>query len=738
MAKSPTSSPGARRPAADKIGADPIDQLVHLSHLIGQDPRLVQPGGGNTSIKEGDTLLVKGSGTDLSTIGREGFTRLSLSRLAALREADSMSDAEMMRFMASCMVGEGPAPSVETPLHALLPYRVIAHTHDVATMSLTNIRDAEAERLVGELFGGTIVYVPYVRPGFPLAQAVGRMDGRTGGRKDGQADSRTGGRIPDDAIGMALAHHGLVVWGDDAEECHSRLVEVTGRIDEFLVTKRRGRTGGQSDRRTADERRRMAELVLPVIRGALGKPERVILHYDDGDDVLAALSDGRMPELARRGMATPEHLLRAGRLPVWVSFRALRQDSGQAPREIDPANVGSQSLSAEQLVSSIRGQLIAARTEYEEYHRRHASAGERPLDDWAKVVLAPGLGVITAFTDKRNAVTANLCYRAVLETIANAETVDRFQFIPEKDVFEFEHWPLERRKVEEQIAKERATKLLPRHVVVIIGGGSGIGAAAARRFAEEGAHVVVADLDGDMSQGVAAEINGSHREQPALSEAKGGDPVSRLRAIGIAVDVRDDASLDALFRQTVLEFGGLDCLFYTAGIPPRFAPITEIRREDLQRQLEVHYLGAVSAIGRAAAVMRRQGLGGSIVASVSKAALVPGRDAVAYGGSKAALLQALRVAAVELGGDGIRVNAINADQIETPLFLQFVRERAASRGVSEEEQLEVYRSRNLMGATLIPPEAVADLAVLLASDRFRFTTGDILTVDGGLPEAFPR
>jgi NAD(P)-dependent dehydrogenase (short-subunit alcohol dehydrogenase family) len=202
--------------------------------------------------------------------------------------------------------------------------------------------------------------------------------------------------------------------------------------------------------------------------------------------------------------------------------------------------------------------------------------------------------------------------------------------------------------------------------------------------------------------------------------------------------VRDDCSLDRLFARTVAEFGGLDSLFYTAGLPPRFAPITAIKREDLIRQLEVHYLGAVGAVGRAAAVMRAQGLGGSIVASVSKAALVPGREAVAYGGSKAALLQALRVAAVELGGDGIRVNAINADQVETPLFLQFVRERAASRGVSVEEQLATYRGRNLMGASLIPPEAVADLAVLLASDRFRFTTGDILTVDGGLPEAFPR
>ncbi|HEX2248990.1 MAG TPA: SDR family oxidoreductase [Gemmatimonadales bacterium] len=685
----------------DHVGSDPLDQLVHLSHLIGGDPRLVQPGGGNTSCKEGDLLLVKGSGTDLGTITRSGFTRLSLSRLSRLRDVEAMSDAEMMRFMATCMESEGPAPSVETPLHALLPYRVIAHAHDVPTMSLTNIRDDVAKRLVDELFEGRIVYVPYVRPGFPLAQAVGRMVDR----------------IPADAIGLALAHHGLVVWGENSDECYARLMEVTGRIDEYLA----GRLGERpADRPTTDpllppeERRRVAELVLPVIRGSLGTPDRVVLHFDDSDEVLVLLASEGIADLVRRGMATPEHLLRAGRLPVWVSSRAKRG--------IGSSHVQSGSPSADQMIADIRHQLAVARADYEEYHRRNAGAGERPLDDWAKVILIPGLGMVTAFTDKRGAVTANLCYRAVLETITNAEAVDQFQFIPEREVFEFEHWPLERRKIEEQIARDRTTKLLSRHVAVIIGGGSGIGKAAARRFAEEGAHVVVADLDLDTCESVAGEV---------ANQFPG-------RAVGVAADVRDDHSLDALFRQTVLEFGGLDCLFYTAGLPPRFAPVTEIRREDLQHQLEVHYLGAVAAIGRAGAIMRRQGLGGSIVASVSKAAVVPGRDAVAYGGSKAALLQALRVAAVELGPDGIRVNAINADQIETPLFLQFVRERAASRGVTVEEQLEVYRSRNLMGAKLIPPEAVADLAVLLASDRFRFTTGDILTVDGGLPEGFPR
>jgi len=677
---------------------DLLDELVYLSNFLGQDSRLVQPGGGNTSAKlrltsdNGEpvqALAVKGSGTDLRTIGPDGFTWLSLARLAPLRHADKMSDAEMMRFMAACMLKEGPAPSVETPLHSLIPFRVIAHTHDVATMSLTNVPDRTGERLVNELFEGALVYVPYVRPGFPLARAVSMMLDR----------------IPAAAIGLALAHHGLVVWGDDVRQCHARLSHVVGRIDEYLTNRKRGRQLLGSPRApipVLEQRRKLADLVLPVVRGALGSSERVILHFDDADDLLGTLAGDRIPELAARGMATPEHLLRAGRLPIWLDLDAA--------------------ASPERIVQQVRRQLVDARAEYEEYHARNAGPGEPPLTDWAKVVLAPGLGMITAFADKRGAVTANLCYRAVLEAMANAEAVDRFQFIGEADVFEFEHWPLERRKIEEQGARDRATRLLARHVVVVIGGASGIGKAAAQRFAEEGAHVVVADLDAEQAESVATDLAARY---PA-------------RVIASSADVRDDTSLDALFERCVREFGGLDCLFYTAGRAPRFAPLTEVRREDLQGQLEVHYLGAVAAVSRAAAIMRRQGLGGSIVASVSKAALVPGKEAVAYGGSKAALLQALRVAAVELGPDGIRVNAINADQVETPLFLEFVRERAASRGVSVEEQLEMYRSRNLMGATLIPPEAVADLAVLLASNRFRFTTGDILTVDGGLPEAFPR
>ena len=342
-----------------------------------------------------------------------------------------MSDAEMMRFMASCMLADGPAPSVETPLHSILPHRVIAHTHDVATMSLTNVGEGTAERLVGELFEGGIVYVPYIRPGFPLARSVSEMVGR----------------IPPDAIGLTLAHHGLVVWGDDAPECHARLTR------RWWPHRRvsRGRPArpaaagpcARASCRPADQRNRLAEVVLPVVRGELGKPDRVVLHFDDDEDVLAdpgarsAPRAGRAGEWRRRSTCFAPGGCRSG----WSSIRRPPEDAtGRAGAD----------------------GLAAARAEYEEYHRRNAAGGERPLDDWAKVVLAPGLGVITAFSDKRGAMTANACYRAVLETIENAEAVDRFEFIPERDVFEFEHWPLERRKVDEQIAKDRATRLLPR------------------------------------------------------------------------------------------------------------------------------------------------------------------------------------------------------------------------------------------------------------------------------------
>ena len=303
-------------------GADALDRIAHLSNLVGAEESLVQPGGGNSSIKvtvrrgddEEEMLLVKGSGTDLRTIQRAGFTQLSMASLANLRERTEMSDEQMMEFMRGCMLDPGdPAPSVETPLHSILPYRVIVHTHDVATMSLTNLKDERAEKLVGELFEGEIFYVPYVRPGFPLARSVVEL----------------APRIPEPAGGLALAHHGLVVWGDDARECYARLLRIIDKAEEHLAACKRGRQVlGRARVRSPDPelRRNRAALLLPVIRGELAgggesdAAERVILHFDDSSEILERLAAERCEETSQRGMATPEHILRAGRLPLWLTL----------------------------------------------------------------------------------------------------------------------------------------------------------------------------------------------------------------------------------------------------------------------------------------------------------------------------------------------------------------------------------------------------------------------------------
>ena len=315
--------------------ADDLDHIVYLSNLVGLEETLVQPGGGNSSIKvgrpddpAGHHLLVKGSGTDLGTIGRAGFTRLSLDRLAELREHTEMADDEMMRFLARAMVETGqPMPSVETPLHSMLPQRVIVHTHDVTTMSITNIPGDRGAALVRELFDGAIHYLPYVRPGFPLAALV----------------ARESGGIPEEAQGLVLAHHGLVVWADDVAECYRRIVRVVTRMEDYIARAHSGHgTGGDGDgdrscgtadsggqarapgtaraapEITPERRRELGTLVLPVVRGALGGEERVILHLDQSPDVLEVLGRERFGELSQRGMATPEHILRAGRLPLWL------------------------------------------------------------------------------------------------------------------------------------------------------------------------------------------------------------------------------------------------------------------------------------------------------------------------------------------------------------------------------------------------------------------------------------
>ena len=676
-------------------GSTEIEQLVYLSNLIGQDPTLVQPGGGNTSVKIEETdvfgrsveaLAVKGSGTDLRTITEPGFTYLYRDRLATLREREEMSDEGMMELMRSCMLypDRDPVPSVETPLHSLIPARFIAHTHDIATLSLTDTPSARehSERL----FGADAAFLEYVRPGFPLAKRLAE---------------RYGDGLPEGAVALVMEKHGLAAWGETAKECYENLASVITRATEYVADQRAGkRVFGPrtTDDLPPDERRTVAATIAPVIRSELvrrGWP--CVLAFDDSDQTLDHTASESFPDVASRGVMTPEHIMRAGR-------RALVLD----------LNRGSGfNLTDGEAGDNVRNLINAAHEEYVAYAARNGHP--EPIPDWLKVIAVPGAGAFYAGKDRRNALTAGECYRATMEVMAGAEAVERFETLSAADACEMEYWPLERRKIEESA---RSRKDLDAKIALIIGGASGIGAATARRFAAEGAHVAVADLDADHAKAVAGEL-----------PAERGHP--------LAVDAGDPASVEAAVQETVLKFGGIDVLFYSPGVAPRLHGVSEMADEEIEKQLRVHYQGAVAATRAASQVMLAQGTGGRLIYNASKAAFAPGEGAAAYGASKAALVHYVRNVANELSRHGITANYINADAIDTPLFRTLVQQRGSDTGKTEEETLARYAERSIFRTATVPPEAVAEAALWLASDRSAHTSGCVITVGGGA-EGMPR
>ncbi len=675
-------------------GTSELDQLVYLSNLIGADSSLVQPGGGNTSVKlterdllgrDADTLVVKGSGTDLRTIGPAGFTHLYGERLSLLRDKDEMSDEEMMSFMRACMLfpDRDPVPSVETPLHSLLPARFVAHTHDVATLSLTDTPHADEN--VRRVFGPEVAFLEYVRPGFPL-------------------EKRLAERFPDGppaaAVAIVMEKHGLAVWSDRARECYENLHAVIDKAEAFVADARKGKqVFGPPIPPLLDERHRrdIVAAVLPAIRGELAAGGwRTILHLDDSPETLDAIAGEHFAKVSSRGVMTPEHILRAGVRPLVVTL-------------------DNESDVEAQHAAQLREAIRAYRDDYDAYAQRN---GVTAIPDFLKTIVLPGPGIVYAGRDRRNALVAAECYRATMQVMVGAEVVERFEFLADDDACEMEYWPLERRKIEEG-AKSRRD--LDGKIAVVIGAASGIGRAAALRFAEEGAHVVVADLDAAGAQALAAEVNAATPE----------------RAYVVAVDVTDASAVTAAFRESVLHFGGIDILFYSPGVGPTYHSVVEMPDEEAEQKMTVHYHGAVAATRAVAQVMITQGTGGRLIYNASKAAFAPGEGFAAYGASKAALVHYVRNVANELGKHGITANYINADAVDTPMFRDILRQRAERAGVSEEEMLARYAERSALRQATVPPEAVAEAALWLASDRSAYTTGCVITVGGGA-EGFPR
>jgi rhamnulose-1-phosphate aldolase/alcohol dehydrogenase len=687
---------------------DLVDQLVQVSRWVGAETSLAVWGGGNTSIKLAEpdllgrpvrVLRVKGSGSDLKSVTRRDFPGVRLSEVLALLERDDMGDQEMVDYLARCLQEPGsPRPSIETLLHGFLDADAVIHTHADAIVGLTNTE--RGREVVEDLFGKEAVWVPYRRPGFRLSKEVwGAIRARPAARA------------------IVLEKHGLSTWGPTLKDAYLATVDLVTRAEERLRDAARARRAFGPPTvivPDAETRKRVVLEVAPVLRGMLGRDRRVVLRFDDGEDIRELASAPEAARLTQIGPATPDHTIYSKRLACFVPLG-------------DPASPAA-------VVEALRAavpRFVHDYTAYFEAHRhgelmkpgaRAAGPAVTPAltDPYPRVILLPGLGMFTSGKDARTAGIVADIYHHTAWVIRAASALGPYASLTAQDAFNVEFWPLELYKL--QMAPPE--KELARRVALVTGGASGIGRAVARRLAREGAHVVVTDLDGEGARRVADEI------------AADAGPA---RPLGVRLDVTSEASVDAAVAAAVSAYGGLDVVVSNAGIA-HAAAIDRMALADWERSFAVNATGHFLVTRAALRVLKAQGLGGSLVFVATKNVMSPGKDFAAYSASKAAEAQLAKVAALEGGPHGIRVNLVNPDAVfrDSGLWSAEIREeRARAQGIAVEEIEDFYRKRNLLGVSVLP-EDVAEAVLFLASDRAAKTTGCTLTVDGGVRDAFPR
>jgi rhamnulose-1-phosphate aldolase/alcohol dehydrogenase len=697
-------------------GLSPIDLLVYRSRLYGRDPSLVLWGGGNTSLKQQEqdfrgsavpVLRIKGSGADLRTIGPGDFPGLRLDDLLLLQDRSAMDDEAMVAWLSQCLMEpQSRRPSIETLLHAFVPHPHVDHTHADAVLALADQQDSR--RHVEAAFGAEVVWIPYRRPGFLLSKEVGDAV-----------------RATPRARGAVLERHGLIAWGASAREAYETMIALLSRAEEYAREQARGRVALGPlvhPPLEASVRRRLAARLLPRLRGALariasppagagagaavgrGTDTRVVLRYEEDPELLDFVGREAAAALVLKGPATPDHLMYTRLRPLVVPLHD-RPLAGEGD--------------ADRLAEICAREIDKYADWYRLYVRKHGG-GERTVDARPRVLLVPGLGAITAWKDARHARIVADIVRHGTAVMRAASGVGEYRSLSLQEGYDIEFWPLELYRM--SLRPEEPE--LGRRIALVTGAARGIGRGIALGLAAAGCHVAVTDRDAEGAREVAAEIAARH-----------GDD----RALGCGLDVTDEASVAAGFEAAVLAWGGVDIVVSNAGIA-HVASVERLELRDWERVLSVNATGHFLVSRETVRILKAQGTGGSLVVIGSKNVLAPGKDFGAYSASKAAQVQLARVLAIEAGPDRIRVNLVHPDAVfqDSGLWSEEVRqERARAYGIDPSGLEEFYRKRNLLGEK-VTPEDVAEAVVWLASDRSLKTTGCILTVDGGLREAFPR
>ncbi len=663
---------------------------TYTTRLLGSEPRLVIHGGGNTSVKtvmtdlageEAEVLCVKGSGWDMGSIEPAGLPAVRLAPLLKLAARDALSDEDMVNAQrCNLLDSTSPNPSVETLLHAFLPHKFIDHTHSNAVLTLTDQPDGDD--LCKEVYGESMGYVPYIMPGFALAKKAMQVYRDNPGVE-----------------GLILLKHGIFTFGETAEEAYRRMIDKVTLAEQRIAGAGRATVAGVSLPKGVGKARpksltpmrlpeRIAPVaeVAPILRGlaALDREDgdslRWVLDFRAGPEILEFVNGQEVDRYSQQGTATPDHVIRTKPKPL-----------------ITPPPA------ADRLDAFAAGARVAMEAYKADYHayfarnNRNLAVPKTELDPMPRVILVPGLGLFGLGASKKDAKVAADLAETNVEVISAAEAMSAFRVIPEPDIFEIEYWSLEQAKL-----GKGAEKPLARHVTVVTGGASGIGAACAAAFRAEGAEVAVLDLDGGAAEAVAARVGG----------------------LGIGCDVTDADAVRGAFDRVAAAFGGVDIVVSNAGAAWQ-GRIGEVSDQVLRDSFELNFWAHQTVARSAVRIMTVQGTGGCLLFNASKQAINPGPDFGPYGLPKAAALALMRQYAVDYGKDGIRASAVNADRIRSGLLTdEMVASRSKARGVSETD----YMSGNLLGREVTAAD-VAQAFVHLALDRK--TTAAVLTVDGG-------
>ena len=674
-------------------GGSGLDLLVVRSNLLGQDPTIVNWKGGNTSAKVDDVdhtgdpvrvLWVKGSGSDLRTMTSKDFVGLRLDEIHLLERRQAMSDDEMVQYLGRCALRpDFPRPSIETLLHAFLPFAHIDHTHPDAVIAFCTAHGGET--LTRQVFGGRVVWIPYQRPGFALSRAV--------------ADAV---RSRPRAQAVFLAKHGLVTWGEDARACYEATAALVEEAEQAVARRAPAVAfgGPRVSPAPPDQRTEILASLLPRLRGAVSVRRPVTLHVDTAPDVLEFVSSEHLSSLAVIGAACPDHLVHTKYLPCVVPA--------------DPAS------GVARLVASCLDAVARYADAYRSYVATYRREGDPEGDPFPRVVLLPGLGMATTGPHKEAAMrTADLYHRAIA-VMRGATSLGSFTSLTPREAYDVEYWPLELYK----LTLAPPPRELTGRVALVTGGAGGIGRAVADRLAAEGAQVGVLDLDAAGARDAARDL-----------ESRFGTG----RALALPADVtREEQVIDA-FRQMVLAYGGLDIVVSNAGLALARA-VEETSVGDWDRIFGVLARGYFLISREAFRVLKAQERGGAIVFVTSKNALLAGKNSSAYNAAKAAEQQLMRSLAEEGGAASIRVNAVAPDAVLRGSKIwsgEWRTDRARDHGVEERDLEEFYRNRTTLKVN-VSPEDVAEAVLFLVSSRSSKTTGCTLTVDGGVPGAYTR